>query len=115
MPVPDRGNLLGSLLDSRLQPQPPTMTPAQNYNKIITNNIVYTAFNVRAADDAAEFRELLDQPRAFESPAAYNRYLVLTEDYENELPVAYPLLSKRMVEREVSGYFQRPRLSLVGS
>jgi hypothetical protein len=81
--------------------------------KLQQNNIVYTAFDARAADDAAEIRELLDQRRASDPPeqAAYNRYLVLTEDYENERSVelsAYPLLSKRMTERETSGYFQRP-------
>ncbi|KUJ07411.1 uncharacterized protein LY89DRAFT_725897 [Mollisia scopiformis] len=81
--------------------------------KLQQNNIIYTAFDARAADDAVKIRELLDQPRASEPPnqLAYNRYLVLTEDYENELAVeisAYPLLSKRTAEREVSGYFQKP-------
>jgi hypothetical protein len=90
-----------------------TTTDKDFGTKLQQNNIVYTAFDARAADDAAEIRELLDQPRASEPPdqLAYNRYLVLTEDYENELSIeisAYPLLSKRMAEREVSGYFQRP-------
>lgn len=90
-----------------------TTTDKDFGTKLQQNNIVYTTFDARAADDAAEIRELLDQPRASEPPdqLAYNRYLVLTEDYENELSVeisAYPLLSKRMAEREVSGYFQRP-------
>ncbi|KAH9217719.1 hypothetical protein DL95DRAFT_406420 [Leptodontidium sp. 2 PMI_412] len=57
--------------------------------KLQLNNIVYTAYEARAADDAAKIRELLDQPRASEPPdqLAYNR---------------------TAAEREVSGYFQRP-------
>jgi hypothetical protein len=90
-----------------------TTTDKDFGTKLQQNNIVYTAFDARATDDAAEIRVLLDQPRASEPPdqLAYNRYLVLTEDYENELSIeisAYPLLSKRMAKREVSGYFQRP-------
>ena len=90
-----------------------TTTDKDFGTKLQQNNIAYTAFDARAADDVAEVRKLLDQPRASEPPdqLAYNRYLVLTEDYENELAVeisAYPLLSKRMAQREVSGYFQRP-------
>jgi hypothetical protein len=90
-----------------------TTTDKDFGTKLQQNSIVYTAFNARAAYDAAKIRELLDQPRASEPPdqLVYNRYLVLTEDYENELAVevsAYPLLSKRTAEREVSGYFQRP-------
>ena len=90
-----------------------TTTDKDFGTKLQQNNIVFTAFDVRAANDAVKIRELLDQRRASEPPdqLTYNRYLVLTEDYENELAVeisAYPLLSKRTAVREVSGYFQRP-------
>ena len=77
------------------------------------NNVIYTSFDAQAPYDVAEIRELLDRPRESQPPdhLAYNRYLVLTEDHENERGVklsAYPLLSKRIAEREISGYFQRP-------
>ncbi|KAH6713379.1 hypothetical protein BKA61DRAFT_576946 [Leptodontidium sp. MPI-SDFR-AT-0119] len=66
--------------------------------KLQLNNIVYTAYEARAADDAAKIRELLDQPRASEPPdqLAYNR--------DFRLPTPF----KTAAEREVSGYFQRP-------
>jgi hypothetical protein len=81
--------------------------------KLQQNNIVYTAFDARAPDDVDDVRALLDQPRESEPPELldYQRYLVVTEDYENELGVeisAYPLLAKRTSrEVEISGYFQR--------
>ncbi|MCJ1399897.1 hypothetical protein MMC11_003100 [Xylographa trunciseda] len=59
-------------------------------------------------------KKFLDRPRESEPPELldYQRYLVVTEDYENELGVeisAYPLLAKRTSrEVEISGYFQRP-------
>jgi hypothetical protein len=76
------------------------------------NNVVYTALDAQAPDDIDSVRELLDQPRVSEPPdqLIYNSYLVLTEDYENEITVelsAYPALSKKTPEREVTGYCQR--------
>jgi hypothetical protein len=65
--------------------------------KLRQNNIIYTTLDAQVADDAANIRELLDRRRGSEPPnqLAYERYLVLTEDYDNELSVkisAYPLL-----------------------
>jgi hypothetical protein len=91
-----------------------TTTDKDFGTKLQQNNIVYTTFNARAPDDIDGVRELLDQPRESEPPELldYQRYLVVTEDYENELGVeisAYPLLAKRTSrEVEISGYFQRP-------
>ncbi|ESZ90552.1 hypothetical protein SBOR_9059 [Sclerotinia borealis F-4128] len=82
--------------------------------KLQQNNIIYTSLDARAPDDIDGVRELLDQRRDSEPPELldYQRYLVVTEDYENELGVeisAYPLLAKRTLrEVEISGYFRRP-------
>lgn len=72
--------------------------------KLQRNGVVYTSIDARAPDDLANTRELLDRLRESEPPDRldYKEYLVLTEDYENELGVeisAYPLLAKRIVER----------------
>ena len=78
------------------------------------NNIVHVMFNTRAPDDIEDVKKLLDRRRESESPSLldYQRYIIVTEDYENELGVeisAYPLLAKRTSrEVEISGYFQRP-------
>ena len=76
------------------------------------NNIVHTIFE--APDDIEDVKKLLDRRRESESPSLldYQRYVIVTADYENELGVeisAYPLLAKRTSrEVEISGYFQRP-------
>ncbi|KAG9229070.1 hypothetical protein BJ875DRAFT_446303 [Amylocarpus encephaloides] len=88
-----------------------TTTDKDFSTKLQQNNIIYTTFNARAPDDIDGVRELLDQPRESEPPKLldYQRYLVVTRDYENELGVeisAYPLLTKRTSrEVEISGYF----------
>src|SRR6266536_356507 len=66
-----------------------TTTDKDFGTKLQQNNIVYTAFNARAPDDIEDVRELLDRPRESEPPELldYQRYLVVTEDYENELGV----------------------------
>ena len=90
-----------------------TKTTDKNFGtKLQRNNVVYIAVDAQAAGDVAEIRELLNQRRASEPPdqLAYNRYLTLTEDHENERTVefsVYTLLSKRTAQREVSGYFPR--------
>ncbi|KAM3066353.1 hypothetical protein ACMFMG_003138 [Clarireedia jacksonii] len=90
-----------------------TTTDKDFGTKLQKNGVVYTSFDARAPDDIAKTRELLDRSRDSEPPdrSDYQEYLVLTEDYENELGVeisAYPLLAKRTAKRGISGYFQRP-------
>lgn len=90
-----------------------TTTDKDFGTKLQQNKIVYTSFDAQAPDDVAKARKLLDRLRESEPPDRldYKEYLVLTEDYENELGVeisAYPLLAKRTKERGISGYFQRP-------
>ncbi|KAE8442401.1 hypothetical protein EG329_003418 [Mollisiaceae sp. DMI_Dod_QoI] len=112
-PIPSTEELQGNL-KSTGQSTTTTTTDKDFGTKLQQNNIVYTAFNARAPDDIEDVRELLDRPRESEPPELldYQRYLVVTEDYENELGVeisAYPLLAKRTSrEVEISGYFQRP-------
>lgn len=81
--------------------------------KLEQNNMIYADLDIRRLDDFDSVKELLDESRESEPPdlADYQKYLSVTQDYENELCVeiaAYPLLAKRNGRAEASGYLQRP-------
>lgn len=66
-----------------------TTTDKDFGTKLQQNDIVYTALDAQAPHDIDRVRELLDRSRESEPPEKldYQRYLVVTEDYENELGV----------------------------